>query len=115
VTDGHSAGGTDRYEQDDARHIDEFPPYNGDRIAEWAYDDEGNRFKVKSGDRLPATYFIAEERWRENVLPDRDGVGETCVGCGETIEWDAIIVNSEYHVRCYVEWGTDRSDGGADS
>lgn len=108
-----NSGGTehapeDPYDPDDAKHIDEFPPFNGDRRASFAFDDEGNRYKVVSGDRFPSTYFIPEERWRENVLPERKGVGETCRGCGEAIEWDAIIVDSEYHLRCYVDAETEQ-------
>jgi hypothetical protein len=98
------------YDADDALHIDEFPPYNGDRLAAFAFDDEGNRYKVVSGNRIPSTEFIPEGQWRENVLPGREGVGEECTECGETIEWDAIIVNSECHLRCYVATGGDHSD-----
>jgi hypothetical protein len=107
-TDGTVRSPPDPYDADDAQHIDEFPPHNGDRFAPFAFDDEGNRYKVISRDYNALTEFLPEEKWRETVLPERDGVGETCVGCGETIEWDAIIVNSEYHVRCYIEWDTDR-------
>lgn len=98
----------DPYDADNALHIDELPPFNGDTHAEFAFDDEGNRYKVVSGDRFPSTGFIPESQWRENVLPKRDGVGEECVECDETIEWNAIIVNSEYHLRCFVDTETDR-------
>lgn len=108
---GTNRGPEDPYDVRDAKHIDEFPPFNGDRLASFAFDDEGNRYKVASGDRWPSTYFIPEERWRENILPGRKGVGEKCRGCGVAIEWDAIIVNSEYHLRCYVDAETDRSGG----
>lgn len=100
----------DPYDADDALHIDEVPPYNGDRLAAFAFDDGSNRYKVVSGDRIPSTEFIPEDQWRENVLPEREGVGEACAECGETIEWDAVIVNSEYHLRCYGGTGGDRSD-----
>lgn len=95
-------GPPDPFAPDDAKHIDEFPPFNGDRLAPFAVDDDGNRFKVASGDGYPATRFIPEELWRENALPERRGVGEPCRGCGRTIAWDAIIVKSEWHLRCYV-------------
>jgi hypothetical protein len=88
-------------------HVDEFPPYNGDRKASFAFDDEGTRYKVWSGDRYPSTQFIPERLWREAVLPDRDGVGECCAGCGQCIEWDAVIVNGQYHLRCYSGSGGD--------
>ena len=84
------------YDADDALHIDEFPPYNGDRLAAFAFDDEGNRYKVGSGDRFPSTEFISEDQWSENVLPERKGVGEECAECGETVEWNATIVNSQF-------------------
>jgi hypothetical protein len=92
-------------------HIDEFTPHNGARLAAFAFDDEGNRYKVITRDFNASTEFFPEEKWRENVLPERDGVGEACAACGETIEWDAIIVNSEYHLRCYVDKDTDRRGG----
>jgi hypothetical protein len=118
MSNSQSPGGTvrslpDPYDADDALHIDEFPPYNGDRHAAFAFDDEGNRYKVFSRDFNALTEFFPEEKWRENVLPERDGVGEACAGCGRTIEWDAIIVNSAYHLRCYVDEAAERSDGGA--
>lgn len=94
---------SDPFDEADAMHVNEFPPFNGDRHASFAFDDDGARYKVVSGDRFPSTNFIREEKWRENVLPERKGVGEACAGCGVTIEWDAIIVNSEWHLRCYVE------------
>jgi hypothetical protein len=109
MTDGTERSPSDPYDPDDALHIDEFPPFNGDRKARFAYDDDGNRHKVVSGGHFPSTYFIPEEKWRENVLPEREGVGEKCARCGEPIEWDAVIVNSEYHLRCYVDAeGEDR-------
>lgn len=113
---GRSLGGTvrtppDPYDSGDAMHVDEFPPFNGDQKASFAFDDDGNRYKVTSGERFPATKFIPERRWRETVMPDREGVGETCSGCGQIIEWDAIIVNSECHLRCYVGAGTMHGDG----
>ena len=97
----------DPYDADDALHIDEVPPYNGDRLAAFAFDDEGNRYKIASGDCIPSTKFLPEDQWRENVLPERTGVGEECAECGRTIEWDAIIVNSAYHLRCYGGMDTD--------
>jgi len=113
---GQSSGGTeqappDPYDADNALHVDEFPPYNGDRLAAFAFDDEGNRYKVVSGDRIPSTGFIPKDQWRETVLPKRNGVGAECAECGERIEWNAIIVNSEYHLRC-IGTDTDRSEGG---
>jgi len=113
VTDDTERSPNDPYDAEDSLHIDEFPLFNGGQRAGFAYDDEGNRYKVVSGDRFPSTYFIPEEKWRVNVLPEREGVGKKCAECGETIEWDAIIVNSEYHLRCYVGTATDQA-GGAD-
>lgn len=99
----------DPYDEDDAAHVDELPPFNGDAKASFAYDD-GGRYKVESGDNYPSTRLIPEEKWRENWMPEREGVGEECAGCGQTIEWDAIIVNSEYHLRCYVGTEADRNE-----
>lgn len=101
----------DPYDSDDARHVDEIPPYNGDRLASFAFDDEGHRYKVTSGERRPSTRLIPERQWREVFMPEREGVGETCPACGRAIEWDAIIVHSTYHLRCYV--GADMDQDGS--
>ena len=93
----------DPYDEGEAEHVDELPPFNGDGKASFAYDDDGNRYKVVSRDCNAKTELIPERKWRENWMPDREGVGEACAGCGRTIEWNAIIVNSEYHLRCYSD------------
>jgi len=94
----------DPYDPDDAMHVDDIPDYNGDRRASFAFDDAGTRYKVVAGDRIPRTYLIPEESWRETWMPKRPGVGEPCAGCDNKIEWDAIIVRSgdqNYHARCF--------------
>ena len=104
----------DPYDEDDAVHVDELPPFNGDATAAFAFDDEGTRYKVDSGERYPSTTLIPEERWYENRMPERDGVGKTCASCGNTIAWNAMIFrdcddDEYYHLGCYIndEEGTD--------
>jgi len=109
-SDGTERTPSDPFDPDDAMHVDEFPPFNGDDKASFAFDDDGTRYKVTSGDRFPSTKFLPESQWRETFMPERDGVGEECSGCGEPIEWNAVIVNSEYHIRCYVGTDTDRQE-----
>lgn len=92
----------DPYDPECAVHVDALPEFNGDSKARFAFDDDGDRYKVVSGDNFPLTKLIPEQEWCENVLPERDGVGEPCEGCGNTIAWNAIIVNGSWHVGCYV-------------
>lgn len=97
-------GPDDPYNDSEAVHVDELPEFNGDSKASFAYDDDGTRYKVRSGEGYPETYLLPEERWRENWMPERDGVGDPCAGCENAIEWNAIILRDDgedYHLRCY--------------
>jgi hypothetical protein len=114
MTDGTECSPPDPYDESDAVHIDDLPSFNGDLTASFAYDDDGNRFKVTAGDSYPRTELIPEERWRQNWMPDREGVGQPCAGCGEKIEWDAIIANDEYHLRCFVREENQREKSNGD-
>lgn len=89
-------------------HRDELPEYNAE--AEWAIDDEGNRYKVVVNEFNAKTSFIHEKY----VLTDekrrqRDGVGEECEVCGEEIGPYAIPLNdvtgdetTHYHYGCFA-------------
>jgi hypothetical protein len=110
---GQSQGGTvrsppDPYDADDALHIDEFPPYNGARHAAFAFDDEGNRYKVSTGDRIPSTKFFPEDinaRIYEQ-LPDRPkGPNLLEIGPGE-IEHSEVVEHNE----AMASWQQERNE-----
>lgn len=94
---------------DELPHKDDVPPYNGDRKAEWAIDDDGNVYKVVCADRYPETCFIPLEKTRDYVLPRRERVGDQCRLCDEEIGSFAIIVigpdGQSHHIGCWASEG----------
>lgn len=95
----------DPYNPDNAVHVDELPPHNGRCKARYAYNSDGDRFKVRTSPANAETRLIPEKHWPEYTWAERDVVGDECSECGRLIRWmhTAVIdVNGDVqHYPCY--------------
>jgi hypothetical protein len=85
-------------------HVDELPDYNAE--DEWAVDSGGELYKVSVNDFNAKTTLTHEDYvMTERRLADREGAGEDCSICGETIPPLDVYVRTagEYqHLGCHA-------------